>query len=107
MIMCAFSKNTLCLGGNNKISFNFDIAKAVSYDELAVVMLKIPSGVKFNENVFGVDTDGRIKWQVEKIFPESDDSPYVDILKFSDGLYAINWSGVRTKINLDTGKVIH
>ena len=105
--MFEFSKNTLYVGNNKKICFNHEITKVISCDDLVVVLLNIPDGTKFNENIFGVDSEGRIKWQIEKILPDSDDSPYVDIRKLSDGLYAFNWSGIKTKIKLETGKVVY
>ncbi len=97
---------TLFLSQNIELSFKYNIRKAVSFDTLVVVLLEVPSGTVFNENIFGVSHYGKILWQIEKSIPGGADSPYIDIKESSHGLDAYNWSGIRVRVSLDDGVIL-
>ena len=71
------------------------------------MLLKVHAGEKCNDNVFGVKENGSIKWQIENIIPEKENSPFVNIKKLDGRLDAYNWSGVKFQINLENGKIVH
>ena len=103
----SFSGNLLTMPNNKTTQFQYEIRKIEIFDELIIVLLRIPQGTIFNENIYGVDLSTDIRWQIEKIVPSTEDSPYVNIKKSANGLDAFNWSGVKARINLKTGKVAH
>jgi len=104
--MPSFSENKLILDAGNQVSFKHDIDKVVSFDNVVVVLLKMPSGVIFNENVFGVSLNGQIRWQIQKLLPDTEDSPHINIKRSANGLDAYNWSGLKIRVNLKTGKIV-
>ena len=73
--MPKYSRNKLILDDGTEVSFGFNIREIILFEDLIVVLLKIPSGTIFNENVFGVTPSGEICWQIEKLISDSDDSP--------------------------------
>ena len=105
--MPKYSRNKLILDDGTEVSFDFDIRKIILFEDLIVVLLKIPSGTIFNENVFGVSPGGEIYWQIEKLISDTDDSPHINIKRSVNGLDAFNWSGVKVGVDLGTGKLTH
>ena len=105
--MIKFSNNVLSISSTINISFEHDIESIIDFENMVIVLLKIPSGIVFNENVFGIYLDGEIAWQIQKIFPDDNSSPYVHINKSANGLDAFNWAGVRVRVNMETGMVVH
>ena len=104
--MPSFSENKLILDTGRQVSFKHDIDKVVSFDNVVVVLLKMPSGIIFNENVFGVSLDGQIRWQIQSLLPDMEDSPHINIKRSANGLDAYNWSGLKTRVDLKTGKIV-
>ena len=71
--------NAIQLSSGQRLSFDYPIAQTENAGEIIVIRLDVPRGSKYNENVFGVSSQGELLWQVqEKKYTESD-SPYVDI----------------------------
>ena len=105
--MPSFSKNKLVLENGKIVAFDFTVKKIIEIDDVVVVLLSIPTGVTYNENIFGVSNKGGIIWQIEGTVPQSSNSPYVDIEKSMDGLDIFNWSGLKSRVNVRTGKVTH
>lgn len=105
--MFKFSRNSLTCATGGQVRFQYDIEKVIPFANLIVVLLKIPPDTVCNENVFGVAMNGSIEWQIEKVLPSTDDSPYINIKKYANGLDAYNWSGLRARVHLETGKVVH
>jgi hypothetical protein len=74
---------------NNKVTINesivefeYPVQKVVEYIGKLIVLIDKPFGVKYNDNVFAVDANGKVIWQVSKIssYPGNQvDCPFVDI----------------------------
>lgn len=105
--MINVSGNVLEIDSTKSVSFKYEIDDVVLYDSIIVVLLKVPDGIIFNENIFGVSLFGDIIWQIESIVPGANDSPYVAIEKDNDSLNAFNWSGIRARVKISSGKVAH
>ena len=105
--MPKYSGNQLFLENGTRVSFEFDIKKIISFENFIAVLLEIPPGTIFNENVFGVSLNGEIIWQIEKLFPDTEDSPHTNIKSSVNGLEAYNWSGVKVGVHLRTGKTTY
>jgi hypothetical protein len=104
--MIKFKDNLLLLDSSKHVSFKFKIKSIVIYDDIIVVLLDVPSGTILNENVFGVSLSGAVVWQIESAFPADEDSPYVAIEKSDKALNAFNWSGMRMRLIVATGKIV-
>ncbi|MCK5241937.1 hypothetical protein KAR34_05760 [bacterium] len=59
-----------------------------------------------NENVIGIDCEGKALWQIEKKEHVYDDCPYMNIYIKNDELWAGNWDGNSYKIDSKSGKII-
>jgi hypothetical protein len=88
------------------ITFAHTIAKTIDCDKAVVVMLDVPQGTIFNENVFGVSPDATILWQVPKEEYVYADSPYTDIKLAKDTVVHYNWDGLRLTVEPATGKIL-
>ena len=95
--------------GGQKLRFDFDIKEGVEVNGVLVVVLDVPSDRAMTENVFGISTDGRRLWQIERI-PSTATDPvnrYVEVVNHSTGVASIgNWNGVVVDIDVQTGKVL-
>jgi hypothetical protein len=87
-------------------SFNYDVAEAVGFDKAVVVRLEVPAGVVLNENVYGLDYEGRMLWQVPVRKHVYTDSPYTKIARSGDGVVASNWDGLELTLDPETGGVL-
>ena len=58
----------------------FPVGDTIDFENLRVVSLDVPVGQRLNENVFGVDRQGRILWQIAALFSD-EDSPYVGLIR--------------------------
>lgn len=89
------------------LSFKFDIAEYIELKGVVVVRLKIPTDVVFNENIFGVDTDGKIIWQIARKEFMHNNSPYTNIKRINDHKVNLsNWDGTQVLIDSSTGKIL-
>jgi hypothetical protein len=101
-----FNKNSLLLNDNVIKEFEFPIKSIVEFKNLVVVLLDQDYYKRDNENVFCVNKEGVIIWQVPKYEYSYDDSPFVNITKDSQNIKLWNWDSSFVIIEPDTGKVI-
>lgn|SRR5690554_5752998 len=90
-----------------KISFNFDVVEYIELESVIVIRLKIPTNVIFNENVFGLNKDGKIIWQIEQKKFMYENSPYTNMKKINN--YKVNlsnWDGTQILINPINGNIL-
>ena len=87
-------------------SFNYDVAEAVGFDTVVVARLEIPVGVVLNENVYGLDYDGQMLWQVPTRKHVYTDSPYTKIARRGDAVLLVNWDGLELTLDPETGRVL-
>lgn len=109
--MCFTAENGVLIRQDGaKIQFDFPVANITVANDITVVCLEIPPKTIMNQNVFGLDRDGAIMWQVPyniKVASESKDSPYIEVKSQDDGtVMAYNWSGHHARLNPKTGGII-
>ena len=106
--MYAISGKELQINGDVRAKFPFDIRKVIECGDRKVVLLTIPPTASMTENVFGVNADGAIVWQVEKI-PETSIHPqlwYADMDPVSNNTVRLyNWNGWSVEVDISTGRV--
>jgi hypothetical protein len=59
-----------------------------------------------NENVFGVDSNADILWQIQPRKYIYEDSPYTNITKKDNFVKLSNWDGTDLIVAPSTGKII-
>lgn len=105
----SISKKTLKLASGKKVEFEYPIYKAVEIGDVIVVCLGIPVDRQFNENVFAVDRDGRVLWQVNPVTPIkpiSKGGGYVGIGNAAGLVRLFNWDGMVYDVDPNTGVVV-
>ena len=88
------------------VSFQWPIAEVVAFDDVLVVRVEPAPGSCFNENVFGVEGDGSVIWEIEKRKHVYDDSPYTSILAQNGNVKLFNWDGDELLVDPKNGRVI-
>lgn len=96
----------IILESGKVVGFKFPIAETLVFEEGIVVMLDVPPKSGFNENVYGINFDGQILWQIAARKYVYDDSPYTGI-GYKNGMAALyNWDGLESVVDPKTGKVL-
>ena len=108
-----FENNVLTIN-SLKIEFQDKIIEAILFDKVLVLRTdNFESST--NENVYGVNTDGKIVWQIEKLEYfihknkkyEGISKPYVSIQKLNDKtLQLTNFDGTKFQVDFRSGKLI-
>ncbi len=88
------------------VSFAWPISKVVTFKSVLVVLLNYSSKVIFNENVFGVNGDGTIIWQISANPSIYENSPYINIGSEVGKAMLYNWSGFSLTVKPSTGEVL-
>jgi hypothetical protein len=93
---------------NNKIvTFKFEVAQFIQLDKLIIVRLKVPVDIIFNENVFGLNEEAKIIWQIEHKDFIHKNSPYTNIRLLDNGQIRLsNWDGTQLIVEPLTGDII-
>ncbi len=104
MIEFKIDSGTLCLDGK-PVRLPLSVTEAVGIDDGVAVRLYVPSGQKFNRNVFLVDGAGVVRWQIqESPHGTEGDKPFLNLWLAEDGsLVAGNWNGVDYDVDLASG----
>ena len=97
--------HTLIFHGGHRRKFADVIAEAIDFDDLVVVRLGTEAQ-RSNENVYGVDRQGNLLWQIPKRSHSSAHSPYVGIYRHGPHVEAFNWDGQNLIIHPRTGLVM-
>lgn len=99
--------NELILANGNTVNFDYPIKKVLEASGIFVVMMRIPAGVVFNENVYGVGCDGKILWQIAPQKHLDLISSYTYMSCTTDGNVGLyNWDAGFYIIEPLTGKII-
>ncbi|HEV2294497.1 MAG TPA: hypothetical protein VGR35_11630 [Tepidisphaeraceae bacterium] len=90
------------------VRFDSPIAEAVQVADTIVVVLEPQKGVISNENVFGIDGEGRIKWQIARQpWGEGNlNNPYVGVQARGGEIQAFNWSDRVVFVDPRDGRVL-
>ena len=104
----SIQERTIVLSNGKLASFPYPIADAIDFDdaEVVAVRLKIPPKGQFNENIFGVDFDGSIRWQIPEVRHVGPDSPYTAMRRVGSHLEADNWDGLVLTVEPKTGVIL-
>ncbi len=99
--------NKLILDNRSIVTFKYPVKKVLNASNALIVMLRPPIGVIFNENVYGVDYNGTILWQVPPQQHLDPESPYTDMSLTANGYIGLyNWDAGFYIIEPLTGKII-
>ncbi|KPF92236.1 hypothetical protein IP81_09615 [Novosphingobium sp. AAP83] len=96
--------NLVLSGLDLPVKMPYPIEKVVVVENTLAVLLTIPRGTVENENVMGLNADGEIIWQIERIPHVYEDSPYINIAVENRDLIAFNWDGDKVNISPTNGK---
>lgn len=96
----------LVLDSGHKASFKYPVAEAIDFQDAIVVRLEISVGQQLNENVYGVDYNGQILWQIQRQRHVYSNSPYTYIGRKGDAALLSNWDGLELTIEPATGNVM-
>lgn len=108
-------KNSILKIDSLQFSFDFPIQDYLEVDSMLILLLKIPNGVKYSENIFGFNlVTKEIKWQIEKVsetesypLPTNSGCPYVEIgITGSSNLKVFNWCDFHLTIDPKTGRIL-
>ncbi len=108
MLMDSDVSKQLIINGKSIYIFDYDIAEFIIYANKVLVRLDVlAKNSKLNENVYCLDMNGNIIWQMEQISRISQDSPIVDMrLENHNTLKVIDWSGEYFILDVNNGKII-
>ena len=102
--------NTLFLaslsGEEIPVALPFPVAKVLPFPDILVVCVQPDVGCIFNENVFGIDAEGHIKWQISKRTYAYQDSPFTGIARAGSTAILYNWDGTDLEVDPATGNVL-
>jgi hypothetical protein len=88
------------------VEFASSVADVISFEHALVVRLDPSTEFKLNENVFGVNQNGKIAWTVTPRKYVYEHSPYVSIARQGNAVLASNWDGGELLIDPLTGRVL-
>ena len=97
------------LKNKKELSFDFTIRTVLHIENVYIVLLLIPSGVNYERNVFGINNDGVILWQVDALpfYPGgSKNCHYSKIHNENNKLTLLNWCSFYFIVDPYTGKVL-
>lgn len=85
----------------------FPVAEVLDLDSGLVVRVDVPPGEHLNRNVYFVDPDGSIAWQIEESpHGTQTDRPFMKIWREPGGeIRAGNWNGVDYRVDLHSGAI--
>ena len=87
-------------------SFPLPIGEVLPTAGVFVVRLELPSGTIHNENVYGVDANGTVSWQVRPREHVYDDSPYTGMVMCDNHVKLLNWDGLELLVDPVSGKEV-
>lgn len=106
--MYTVRQNQLILQGSKPVLMPYEIRKVIESSVTIMVLLTVPPAASMTENIFAVDFDGNIVWQIERI-PETSLHPqlwYADMELINGSLLrAYNWNGCAVEVDTGSGMV--
>lgn len=99
-------KKTIELSSGKTVKFDYPIQEAVEVGDIIVVCLDVPTNRKFNENVYALDDQGGLLWQVKPVKHAYERSPYVGVSKAGELARLFNWDGMVYDLNPQTGDIV-
>lgn len=84
-------------------------ASTTEVDDVHIVILEVPPGHMMTGNVFGVSSDKKLLWQIERTAANSTDpvNRYLGATGHDHRVARIcNWNGVNSGVDICSGKVL-
>jgi len=88
------------------VAFPWPLAEVIEFGRIYVVRLEPDPGSRFNENVFGVTTDGTVIWTIEQRKHVYVDSPYTSVIRKDNRVKLFNWDGDELLVDPKSGAVV-
>ena len=85
--------------------FKYPIRCMLDLENKYIIVLEIPTGVQINDNVYCINKDGRLLWQIEQRYYEGESPSYHNVWITSEGLFAYR-PNYEYKIDIATGKIL-
>jgi len=101
------SGKMLGFSSGREVVMPYNIKKFIQIDDVASVLLSIPNGKIYNENIIFVsESHPERYWHVEAIYPDDVDAPFVEIEKDGLMLIAYTWAGERVSVDPASGRIL-
>lgn len=98
--------NSIRLASGQEVAFERRPLEVADTGTVLIVVLD-PTGVEdLPENVYGVDTSGRVRWRVQRFDFAHGRPPYTGVNVSARGVTLYNRSGVEVLIDPLTGRVL-
>jgi hypothetical protein len=106
----SFAEDSLRIN-DSIVRFGHPIAEVTQVADILLVLLSPLKGRKMTENVFGVNMDGVVVWQIEPCLENSTDplnyyTGFGVINADQNSVVLSNWGGTAVKIDAGTGKIL-
>lgn len=101
-------KNVLYVN-NELVKFRFEIDTVLVLDSQVIVLIKVPYDTDNNDNVYSVDFNGKITWQIEtakKRFPKLQHYPYVGLSYRNGSLIVHDFYGTDIIVDIKDGRIL-
>lgn len=86
--------------------FPYAIEKYTSWKDKVLVMLNIPEGEIYNENIFCFTANGKFIWQIEKKEEFDKDCPFTGMSFNGEQFTPYKQCGVLTTVDMETGAIM-
>lgn len=81
------------------------IAESLIFDDILVVRLAGDPSKRSNRNVYAVDNNAKVLWQIPDRHHMNEHSPYVGLYRSDIFVEAFNWDGTSMKLDPRRGTV--
>lgn len=100
-------ENTVLIDGS-RIEFGNPIAEVVEFPGSVIVRLELTGDVppEMQRNVIAVDTNGEERWRIQKNPGFDRHTPYSNIRKKGEQLWAYHPTGMDYRIDVDSGAIV-
>jgi len=99
-------KEKLIFNSGKVVTFLYPIKKTLEFNDVIVVMLEIPPKTGYSNNVFAVNQEGEILWQIGKHPQNLDASVWLDLNRKGEDAQIGNWDGLELIVEPATGKIL-
>lgn len=92
---------------NNKIVFDHNIRYVIAVKDTLIVLLEIPNNIWYQNNVFGINQNGEIKWRIQSVgdFVKKQ-LPYENLMVNGTNVFVSDFYGRRFSLNLTNGEIL-
>lgn len=89
-----------------RVKFPFPVAQAIEFDDVIVVRVQPPRGTIFNQNVYGIDPNGQVAWQIQALFSDTEDVAWGGLENWNGQPVLSNWQSKIAYLDPKTGAVL-